>query len=104
MLSLIRIGLSLHTNQSIMSHDLLHYPCWDPKLDRQTEREKVSFGQTVQHRGMICTILIALYFHQVFNPRTMLGGGYLYPQPYYSIPGMPLRLLRRSRDYIRGIR
>jgi len=53
MLSLIRIGLSLHTNQSIMSHDLLHYPCWDPKLDRQTEREKVSFGQTVQHRGMI---------------------------------------------------
>ena len=79
MLSLIRIGLSLHTNQSIMSHDLLHYPCWDPKLDCQTEREKVSFGQIVQHRGMICTIVIALYLHQVFNPVQCWVGGIYTP-------------------------
>ena len=53
--------------------------CWDPKLDHQTERGKVSFGQTVQHKGMICTIVIVLYFHQVFNPVQYWVGGIYTP-------------------------
>ena len=49
-------------------------------FDHQTERGKISFGQTVQHKGMICTIVIVLYFHQVFHPvQCWVGGGILPP-------------------------
>jgi len=70
--------------------------CWDPELDRQTERVIVSFGQRVQHKGMICTIVIALYFAKCSaSPYNVGWEGY--------IPKMPLRFLRRSIDYNRGI-
>ena len=49
--------------------------CWD----HQTERGKISFGQTVQHKGMICTIVIVLYFHQVFNPVQYWVGVFIPP-------------------------
>ena len=53
--------------------------CWDPKLDHQTERGKVSFKQTVQHRGMICTIVIAYIFTKCSTPYNVGWEGVFIP-------------------------
>ena len=76
--------------------------CWDPELNLQTDRGKISFGQKVQHKGMICTIVIALYYLQVFNPAQRWVGVFIPPtllQYSRNAPPVTTKVTRLHQGY-----
>ena len=64
---------------------------------------KISFGQKVQHKGMICTIVIALYCLQVFNPiQHWVEGVFIPPtllQYSRNAPPVTTKVLRLHQGY-----